>query len=109
GWQTLDSKISDVAWIDRINPAKRTILARLPDEDNEPGASVTLSVENSVHQNAQTYFEQARTLKDKAKGARVALERTENQAAKDAAKREKEAAAGRVRIGKRSKRFWFEK
>ena len=109
GWQTLDSKVSDVAWIDRIDPAKRTILARLPDEDNEPGASVTLSVENSVHQNAQTYFEQARTLKDKAKGAKVALERTETQAAKEAAKREKEAAAGRVRIGKRSKRFWFEK
>ena len=109
GWQTLDSKVSDVAWIDRIDPAKRTILARLPDEDNEPGASVTLSVENSVHQNAQIYFEQARTLKDKSKGARVALERTENQAAKEAAKREREAAAGRVRIGKRSKRFWFEK
>ncbi len=109
GWQTLDSKIADVVWIDKIDPAKRTILARLPDEDNEPGASVTLSVENSVHQNAQIYFEQARTLKDKSKGARVALERTENQAAKEAAKREKEAAAGRVRIGKRSKRFWFEK
>ena len=109
GWQTLDSKIADVVWIDRIDPAKRTILARLPDEDNEPGASVTLYVENSVHQNAQIYFEQARTLKDKSKGARMALEITENQAAKEAAKREKEAAAGRVRIGKRSKRFWFEK
>ena len=71
GWQTLDSKIADVVWIDRIDPAKRTILARLPDEDNEPGASVTLSVENSVHQNAQIYFEQARTLKDKSKGATV--------------------------------------
>ena len=109
GWQTLDTKIADVVWIDRIDPAKRTILARLPDEDNEPGASVTLYVENSVHQNAQIFFEQARTLKNKAKGAKVALERTETQAAKDAAKREKEAAAGRVRIGKRSKRFWFEK
>ena len=60
-------------------------MARLPDEDNEPGASVTLSVENSVHQNAQIYFEQARTLKDKSKGARVALERTENLVAKEAA------------------------
>ncbi len=109
GWQTLDSKIRDVLWIDRVDPAKRTILARLPDEDNEPGASVTLSVENTVHQNAQTYFERARTLKDKAKGAKMALQRTETQVAKDAAKREKEAAAGRVRIGKRSKRFWFEK
>ena len=108
-WQALDRKVEEVAWIDRIDPAKRTILARLPDEDNEPGASVTLAVEKSVHQNAQTYFEQARTLKDKAKGAKAALERTETQATKEQAKRAKEAAAGRVRLAKRSKRFWFEK
>ncbi len=108
-WQSLDSKVKDVVWIDRVDPAKRTILARLPDEDGEAGASVTLAVEKSVHQNAQTYFEQARTLKDKAKGARAALERTEAQAAKEQAKRAKDAAAGRVRLAKRSKRFWFEK
>ena len=108
-WQALDRKVEDVVWIDRVDPAKRTILARLPDEDNEPGASVTLAVEKSVHQNAQTYFEQARTLKDKAKGAKAALERTETQATKEQAKRAKEAAAGRVRLAKRSKRFWFEK
>ena len=64
GWQALDKKVGDVVWIERVDPAKRTILARMPDEDNEPGASVTLAVEKSVHQNAQTYFEQARTLKD---------------------------------------------
>ena len=109
GWQTLDSKVGDVTWIDRVDPAKRTILARLPDEDAEPGASVTLAVEKTVHQNAQTYFEQARTLKDKSKGARAALERTEAQAEKEQAKRAKDAAAGRVRLAKRSKRFWFEK
>jgi predicted ribosome quality control (RQC) complex YloA/Tae2 family protein len=108
-WQALDRKVEEVAWIDRVDPAKRTILARLPDEDNEPGASVTLAVEKSVHQNAQTYFEQARTLKDKAKGAKAALERTETQATKEQAKRAKDAAAGRVRLAKRSKRFWFEK
>ena len=108
-WQALDRKVEDVVWIDRVDPVKRTILARLPDEDNEPGASVTLAVEKSVHQNAQTYFEQARTLKDKAKGAKAALERTETQATKEQAKRAKEAAAGRVRLAKRSKRFWFEK
>ncbi len=108
-WQALESKTSEIIWIDRVEPAKRTILARLPDEDNEPGASVTLHIEKSVHQNAQQYFEQARTLKDKAKGARTALERTENAAAKEEARRKKDAAAGKVRIAKRSKRFWFEK
>ncbi len=108
-WQALESKTGEIVWIDRVEPAKRTILARLPDEDNEPGASVTLHIEKSVHQNAQQYFEQARTLKDKAKGARTALERTENAAAKEEARRKKDAAAGKVRIAKRSKRFWFEK
>ncbi|MDP7658332.1 MAG: ribosome rescue protein RqcH [Candidatus Thalassarchaeaceae archaeon] len=108
-WQALESKTSEIVWIDRVEPTKRTILARLPDEDNEPGASVTLHIEKSVHQNAQQYFEQARTLKDKAKGARTALERTENAATKEEARRKKDAAAGRVRIAKRSKRFWFEK
>ncbi len=108
-WQALESKTGEIVWIDRVEPAKRTILARLPDEDNEPGASVTLHIEKSVHQNAQQYFEQARTLKDKSKGARTALERTENAAAKEEARRKKDAAAGKVRIAKRSKRFWFEK
>ena len=108
-WQALESKTGEIVWIDRVEPAKRTILARLPDEDNEPGASVTLHIEKSVHQNAQQYFEQARTLKDKAKGAHTALERTENAAAKEEARRKKDAAAGKVRIAKRSKRFWFEK
>ncbi len=108
-WQALEEKTSDIIWIDRVEPAKRSILARLPDEDNEPGSGVTLDIEKSVHQNAQQYFEQARTLKDKAKGARSALERTEAAAAKEEARQKKEAAAGKVRATKRSKRFWFEK
>ena len=108
-WQSLEAKSGEIIWIDGVDAAKRTILARLPDEDDEPGASVTLHIEATVHQNAQRYFEQARTLKDKAKGARVALEKTESAAAKRAAQHEKDAAAGRVRVAKRSRRFWFEK
>ncbi len=108
-WQTLEEKIGDIIWIDRVEPSKRSILARLPDEDNEPNASVTLDIEKSVHQNAQQYFERARILKDKAKGARAALERTESAAAKEEARQKKDAAAGKVRVTKRSKRFWFEK
>jgi len=108
-WQTLEGKVEDIIWIDRVEPAKRSILARLPDEDNEPNASVTLDIEKSVHQNAQQYFERARILKDKAKGARAALERTESAAAKEEARQKKDAAAGKVRVTKRSKKFWFEK
>ena len=109
GWEGVMDKIHDVPWIDSADPAKQTVVAYLPDEDGEPGASITLEVSNTVHQNAQRYFEEARSQKNKAKGAETALasteksrERAEKQAAKD-------AAAGRLRAKKRSKRFWFER
>ena len=109
GWEGVMDKIQDVPWIDSADPAKQTVVAYLPDEDGEPGASITLEVSNTVHQNAQRYFEEARSQKNKAKGAETALasteksrERAEKQAAKD-------AAAGRLRAKKRSKRFWFER
>ena len=108
-WEGVMDKIHDVPWIDSADPAKQTIVAYLPDEDGEPGASITLEVSNTVHQNAQRYFEEARSQKNKAKGAETALasteksqERAEKQAAKD-------AAAGRLRAKKRSKKFWFER
>jgi len=109
GWQHVADKVYDVSWIDSVDPAKQSMVAFLPDEEGEPGASVTLYLAKTVHQNAQRYFEEARVQKGKAKGARVALEETEefrNRAQKRAAK---EAASGRLRSKKRSRRFWFEK
>tara|TARA_Y100001934_G_scaffold7934_1_gene10655 strand:+ start:392 stop:2302 length:1911 start_codon:yes stop_codon:yes gene_type:complete len=109
GWEGVMDKIHDVPWIDSANPAKQTIVAYLPDEDGEPGASITLEVSNTVHQNAQRYFEEARSQKNKAKGAKTALastEKSQDRAEKQAAK---DAAAGRLRAKKRSKRFWFER
>ena len=109
GWGGVMDKIHDVPWIDSAAPAKQTIVAYLPDEDGEPGASITLEVSNTVHQNAQRYFEEARSQKNKAEGAKTALASTEkiqDRAEKQAAK---DAAAGRLRAKKRSKRFWFER
>ena len=109
GWGGVMDKIHDVPWIDSADPAKQTIVAYLPDEDGEPGASITLEVSNTVHQNAQRYFEEARSQKNKAEGAKTALASTEkiqDRAEKQAAK---DAAAGRLRAKKRSKRFWFER
>jgi len=109
GWEGVMDKIHDVPWIDSADPARQTIVAYLPDEDGDLGGSITLEVSNTVHQNAQRYFEEGRSQKNKAKGAEKALaltekdqERAEKQAAKD-------AAAGRLRAKKRSKRFWFER
>ena len=109
GWQGVTDKIYDVPWIDSADPAKQTIVAYLPDEEGEPGASITLEVSKTVHQNAQRYFEEASTQKSKAKGAKAALAGTKQAREKAEKRAAKDAAAGRLRSRQRSKRFWFEK
>ncbi len=108
-WQEVAEKSREVPWIDRLNPKKGTFVAFLPDEEGEPGSSVTLHANKSVHQNAQRYFQEARTLKDKSKGAEKALMDTENSKSRQEKKRAKDVAAGRVKGIQRSKKFWFEK
>ena len=108
-WQSIEKKIEEIPWIGKINPSKRTIVAYLPDEEGEPATSVTLDVEKSVHQNAQRYFEDARIQKNKANGAKKALENTEISKLREEKKVAKNTAAGKLKIAKRNKKFWFEK
>ena len=108
-WQEISEKVREIQWIDRLDPKKGTFVAFLPDEEGEPGASVTLYADKTVHQNAQRYFQDARTLKDKSQGAKKALENTEKEKSKREKRRKKDVAAGRVRGIQRSKKFWFEK
>ncbi|MBD51569.1 MAG: hypothetical protein CMB08_06650 [Euryarchaeota archaeon] len=108
-WQSIEKKIGQIPWIGKINPSKRTIVAYLPDEEGEPATSVTLDVEKSVHQNAQRYFEDARIQKNKANGAKKALENTEISKLREEKKVAKNTAAGKLKIAKRNKKFWFEK
>ncbi|MFQ3343506.1 MAG: ribosome rescue protein RqcH [Candidatus Poseidoniales archaeon] len=108
-WQSIEAKLKDASWVGKLNPAKQTIVAYLPDEDGDPGASITLQVDKNVHQNAQRYFEDARSQKNKAVGARRALETTELSKTMESKKAAKNAAAGRLKESKRSKKFWFEK
>ena len=108
-WQEVAEKSREVPWIDRLNPEKGTFVAFLPDEEGDPGSSVTLHANKSVHQNAQRYFQEARTLKDKSKGAEKALKDTENSKLRQEKKKAKDVAAGRVKGLQRSKKFWFEK
>jgi predicted ribosome quality control (RQC) complex YloA/Tae2 family protein len=109
GWQSVEDKIYDVPWIDSADPAKQTIVAYLPDDEGDPGASITLYVSKTVHQNAQRYFEEASTQKSKSKGAQAALASTKQARDKAEKRAAKDAAAGRLRSRPRSKRFWFEK
>jgi len=109
GWHDVADIAHEVEWVDSVNPSKQTVVAYLPDEDGEPGASVTLEASKTVHQNAQRYFEEARTQKNKAKGAQEALEKTKKSRKTAEKKAAKEAASGKLRGRKRARRFWFEK
>ena len=109
GWQGVAEIAHEVVWVDSVNPSKNTVVAFLPDEDGGPGASVTLEASKTVHQNAQRYFEEARTQKNKAKGAQEALGKTERSRKTAEKKAAKEAASGRLKGRKRARRFWFEK
>ena len=108
-WQSIENKVGKIPWIGKINPSKRTIVVYLPDEEGEPSTSVTLEVGKSVHQNAQRYFEDARIQKNKANGAKKALENTEISKLKEEKRVAKNTAAGKLKISKRNKKFWFEK
>ena len=67
----------EIPWIQSLNPAQRSFVTILPNENNEPkGPQATLSLDETVHQNAQRHFEAARKQKDKTKGAVEALEET---------------------------------
>jgi len=108
-WQSIENKVEKIPWIGKINPSKRTIVVYLPDEEGEPSTSVTLEVGKSVHQNAQRYFEDARIQKNKANGAKRALENTEVSKLREEKRVTKNTVAGKLKIAKRNKKFWFEK
>ena len=109
GWEGISEKIFEIPWIGEINPSKKRIIAYLPDEDDDPGASITLEIEKTVHQNAQRYFEDARNFKNKAKGAELALINTEELRRKEEKRDAKNLSAGRLNKRVRSKKLWFEK
>ncbi len=109
GWKNTKKASKEIPWIVSMNSAERTFITILPNENSEPkGPQATLSLDETVHQNAQRHFESAKKQKDKTKGAVEALENT-NIELKRAMKKEKKAEeSGKIGKIKRSKRFWFE-
>ena len=65
-------------------------------------------LDESVHQNAQRFFEAARKQKAKSKGAITALEDTSTHLKRARKKEVKAKESGRLSKVKRSKRLWFE-
>ena len=109
GWEGVQSSVKGIEWIESVNPAEKSMMAYLPNENGAPGNRIELYISETVHQNAQRYFSIARTFKDKSKGAEKALEDTERKQRKEEKQRAKDEAAGRVGKLKRSKRLWFER
>ena len=109
GWDETRKAIKKIDWIESANPESRTIQAKLPDEVGEPGPTVELHLDETVHQNAQRYFAKGRKDKQRAEGAKSALAETQKRQKKVDKKRAKDEAAGRVSVTKRTKKFWFER
>jgi predicted ribosome quality control (RQC) complex YloA/Tae2 family protein len=108
GWDETRTAIKGIDWIVSANPSERTIQAKLPDEEGNPCTEITLYIDQTVHQNAQQYFAKGRKDKQRAEGARAALEETQKRQKKVEKQRAKDEAAGRVTQAKRNKKFWFE-
>ena len=108
GWKPVLKGLKENPWVDSGNAADRTMMVRLPDEEGQPGQAFTLHLDDSVHQNAQRYFEAARKQKDKTTGATSALADTEVAFKRAQKKEAKQKASGRMQTVRRSKRLWFE-
>ncbi|MEZ7994755.1 MAG: ribosome rescue protein RqcH [Candidatus Poseidoniaceae archaeon] len=109
GWKATKKAIKEIAWIVSVNAAERTFVTTLPDEDGHPnGPQATLSLDETVHQNAQRHFASARKQKNKNKGAVDALKETVTRLKTAQKKETKAEATGKLNRIKRSKRFWFE-
>ena len=108
GWKPVLKGLKENPWADSGNAAERTMMVRLPDDEGQPGQAFTLHLDDSVHQNAQRYFEAARKQKDKTAGATAALEDTKVAFKRAQKKEAKQKASGRMQTVRRSKRLWFE-
>lgn len=110
GWDGLEGQLSGQAWVTKLHPADRAFEARLPAEDGSPtGPVVRLQLDDPVHRNAKRYYDDARRLKDKATGARAAIEDTKTAEHRTAKKKRKAAERGVLQTMPRSRKLWFER
>jgi len=70
---------------------------------------ITLNLKKSIEENASDYFEKAKKLKKKLKGAGEALEKTKERLRKLELKKEKEDKKEKKKIIKKRKKEWYEK
>ena len=108
GWDEVKKATKQIEWIHSVNAAESSFMAFLPDEEGKPSKQITLHLGETVHQNAQRYFETGRKQKDKSSGAVQALEDTRLELSRAQKKQTKREASGQISRIKRAKRLWFE-
>lgn len=107
-WEGVKKAIKEIQWIESVNAADRSFNAFLPDDEGDPGKQISLNIDETVHQNAQRYFQAGRKQKDKSAGAIQALEDTKLELERAKKKQAKREASGQIAKVKRAKRLWFE-
>lgn len=117
GWKEVQTKIKEGAkagnpealLVDSINPNDGTAILALEDEKAKKH-KVKLDLRKSVQENADAYYERSKKMREKRKGALVAIEITKKKM-KDLEERGDDIVAAIAEKGARkapSRRFWFE-
>lgn len=100
-WEKLKEQGVKVPLVTSVEPQKKSFVMKLGEEQ------VTLDYTVSIDENANRLYSQAKELREKAAGAREALEETRKAMAKREAKGLKDAQQTKDRMAP-TKRFWFE-
>ncbi|MDP7202872.1 MAG: ribosome rescue protein RqcH [Candidatus Poseidoniaceae archaeon] len=109
GWDEVSAQLDKTKWLKSCDPARRTLEMVLPDHMNSArGPVVEVYLDDTVHQNAQRWFEKARKQKEKSVGARQALIATRKELEKARKVEKAIEEGGKVAGIRRSRRLWFE-
>lgn len=100
-WEKLKEQGVKVPLVTSVEPQKKSFVMKLGEEQ------VTLDYTVSIDENANRLYSKAKELREKAAGAREALEETRKAMAKREAKGLKDAQQTKDRMAP-TKRFWFE-
>lgn len=117
GWKEVQAKIKEGAkagnaeakLVDSISPNDGSAVLALEDETGKKH-KVRLDLRKSVQENADAYYERSKKMREKKKGALIAIEFTKKKM-KDLDERGDEIVAAIAEKGARkapSRRFWFE-
>jgi predicted ribosome quality control (RQC) complex YloA/Tae2 family protein len=101
-WNEISSELSKISCVTQIDPRSSTITVNVRD------ANIEINVNYSVAQNAQNYYEKAKTAKEKREGAEVALQNTLKKI--DDASRAKEVKRNSERVYQKKRKVrWYER